>query len=48
MNESRDRDHLFPQKCPNCPKWLYFNSENERLYDDFDEYGECEYKKSTE
>ena len=44
-NESKIRDHLFPQKCPNCPKWIYCDSENERHYDDFEEYGVCEYKK---
>ena len=45
-NESKIRDHLFPQKCPNCPKLIYCDSENERHY--FEEYGACKYKKSTE
>ena len=39
------RDHLFPQKCPNCPKWIYADCEMESHYDDFDEYGQCEAQK---
>ena len=26
-NEGKNRDHLFPQKCPNCPKWIYHDDE---------------------
>ena len=39
------RDHLFPEKCPNCPGWIYSDNENEDHYDDFDEYGQCNYRK---
>lgn len=40
--EQIQRDYLFPQKCPNCPKWIYADSENESHYDDFEEFGQCE------
>ena len=46
-NGKMHRDHLFPQKCPNCPKWIYCDEENESHYDDFEEYGRCEYRKTT-
>ena len=42
------RDHLFPQKCPNCPGWIYCDDENEDHYDDFEEYGQCGYRKIQE
>jgi uncharacterized C2H2 Zn-finger protein len=42
--EDIPRDYLFPTKCPNCPKWIYLESEMEMHYDNFDEYGSCEYK----
>ena len=44
-NEGQNRDHLFPQKCPNCPKWIYHDDENEEHYDDFEEFGRCEARK---
>ena len=46
-NGKMQRDHLFPQKCPNCPKWIYCDEENESHYDDFEEYGRWEYRKTT-
>ena len=45
QQEQIQRDHLFPQKCPNCPKWIYADCEMESHYDDFDEYGQCEAQK---
>ena len=45
QQEKIQRDHLFPQKCPNCPKWIYADSEMESHYDDFEEFGECEAQK---
>ena len=48
IKESMHRDHLFPQKCPNCPGWIYTDDENEDHYDDFDEYGQCEYRKQNQ
>ena len=47
IKENMNRDHLFPQKCPNCPKWIYCDDQNESHYDDFDEFGQCEYRKSN-
>ena len=44
-NEGKRRDYLFPQKCPNCPKWIYCDEENEEHYDDFEEFGRCEARK---
>ena len=46
IKDGMNRDHLFPQKCPNCPKWIYCDDQNESHYDDFDEHGICEYRKS--
>ena len=43
--ESMPRDHLFPEKCPNCPGWIYSDTENEEHYDDFEEYGQCNFRK---
>ena len=43
--EKMKRDYLFPQKCPHCPKWIYCDNENERHYDDFEEFGQCEVRK---
>ena len=43
--EKIKRDYLFPQKCPHCPKWIYCDNENERHYDDFEEFGQCEVRK---
>ena len=45
IRERMHRDHIFPQKCPNCPGWVYCDDENEDHYDDFDEYGQCGYRK---
>ena len=46
IKNTMNRDHLFTQKCPNCPKWIYCDDQNESHYDDLDEYGICEYRKS--
>ena len=45
IKESMHRDHIFPQKCPNCPGWIYSDDENKDHYDDFEEYGQCGYRK---
>ena len=45
--EKIQRDHLFPLKCPNCPKWIYTDDDNESHYDDFEEFGQCETRKRT-
>ena len=47
-NEGKRREYLFPQKCPNCPKWIYYDEENEEHYDDFEEFGRCEARKEKE
>ena len=41
------RDHLLPLKCPNCPKWIYTDNDNESHYDDFEEFGQCEIRKKN-
>ena len=46
--EKIQRDHLFPLKCPNCPKWIYTDDDNESHYDDFEEFGQCEMRKRTQ
>ena len=38
--------YMFPQKYPNCPKWIYADVEMESHYDDFEEFGKCEAKKT--
>ena len=43
--ENIQRDHLFPQKCANCPKWIYADSEMESHYNDFEECGKCKAQK---
>ena len=43
--ENIQPDHLFPQKCANCPKWIYADSEMESHYNDFEECGKCEAHK---
>ena len=45
--ESKRRDYLFPQKCPNCPKWIYCDNENESHYDDYEEFGQCEVRRKN-
>ena len=45
--EKIQRDHLFPLKCPNCPKWIYTDDDNESHYDDFEEFGQCETRKKN-
>ena len=45
QKEKIQRDHLFPLKCPNCPKWIYTDDDNESYYDDFKEFGQCEIRK---
>ena len=44
--EKIQNDHMFPQKYPNCPKWIYADVEMESHYDDFEEFGKCEAKKN--
>jgi hypothetical protein len=46
--EQIQRDHLFPLKCPNCPKWIYTDDDNESHYDDFEEFGQCDIRERTQ